>query len=432
MHPSEQIALIMLRIYERVLTTTSGGNISIIDEDENIWITPAGVDKGVLKPSDIVCVKKDGTLIGDHKPSSEYPFHLAIYKQRPEIKSIIHAHPPGIVAFSIARTIPDTSVLPQTRHLCGSLGYASYAMPGTDALGEQIAKEFEKGHSVVIMENHGAVIGGTDISNAYQKFESLETSVRTILCGSALGRSVALSEDKLLSYKKYIERKFPEQDATTSYSTQERTSRTQILKIVKRACKQGLMLGGYGSISARWNNDDFVITPNGVAKWDLTADDLVQVKEGKSEKNKTADPAALLHQEIYKKHKHVNAIIITQPVYLTSFAITGKDFNVRTIPETWIYLQDIRMAEYGAGYSENGEISELISEQSPVILVKNEGVIVTGNKLLQAFDYLEVAEFSAKSLVLSTSLGKMIPISDAEVEALGKVMGRWKNYDWKI
>ena len=432
MHPSEQIALIMLRIYDRVLTTTSGGNISIIDEDENIWITPAGVDKGLLKPADIVCVKKDGTVVGDHKPSSEYPFHLAIYKQRPDIKSIVHAHPPGIVAFSIARTIPDTSVLPQTRHLCGTVGYAPYAMPGTDALGEQIAREFAKGHSVVIMENHGAVIGGTDLSNAYQKFESMETSVKSILCGNTLGTNVSLSEDQLNAYSASLEKSFPEQEAGILYSSAERASRSQVIKIVNRACRQGLMLGGYGSVSTRWDKDDFVITPDAISRWDLTIEDLVQVKNGKSEKGKTPDRAVHLHQEIYKKHQHVNAIIITQPVHLTAFAITGKEFNVRTIPETWIYLQDILVAEYGAQFSENGEIANMVSEQSPVIIVKNEGVIVTANKLLQAFDYLEVAEFSAQSLVLSASLGKMIPISDDEVEALGKVMGRWKNYDWKI
>ncbi len=94
MHPREQITLIMKRIYNRVLTTTSGGNLSIIDENGDIWITPTGVDKGLMKPSDIVCVKADGTIIGDNKPSSEYPFHLAIYRERPDIRAIVHAHPP--------------------------------------------------------------------------------------------------------------------------------------------------------------------------------------------------------------------------------------------------------------------------------------------------------------------------------------------------
>ena len=96
MHPKDQITLVISRIYERGLTTTSGGNISIIDENGDIWVTPSAVDKGSLQPSDIVCVKPDGTVVGRHKPSSEFPFHKAIYKARPDIKAIIHAHPPEI------------------------------------------------------------------------------------------------------------------------------------------------------------------------------------------------------------------------------------------------------------------------------------------------------------------------------------------------
>lgn len=432
MHPREQITLVMFRIYERVLTTTSGGNLSIMDEEGNIWITPTGVDKGLLKPSDIVCVKKDGTIIGDHKPSSEYPFHLAIYKKRPDIKAIVHAHPPGMVAFSIVRKTPDTRILPQTYDLCGDVGYASYALPGTEALGQSIASEFEKGVSVVIMENHGTVIGGTDLSDAYQKFEAIEVSARSILYGNKIGTPVTLSDEQMKAHNSHLNCSLPVQSVKAHYRTLEREKRTEVLKIVRRACKQGLMLGAYGSVSARCSDDHFVITPAGASKWDLQLADLVQVKDGRRENGKVPDSAAMLHQQIYRKHPHVNAIIITQPIYLTAFAITGANFNVRTIPETWIYLQDVRMAEFGSLYGNDQNIAGLFSEESPLVIVKNECVIVTGTKLLQAFDYLEVAEFSAKSLVLSNSLGEMVPINDAEVEELGKVMGRWKNYEWKM
>ena len=80
MHPAEQIAIIIGRIYRSGMTTTSGGNLSIMDSNGDMWITPAGIDKGSLTPSDIMCVKADGTIVGPHRPSSEYPFHKAIYK----------------------------------------------------------------------------------------------------------------------------------------------------------------------------------------------------------------------------------------------------------------------------------------------------------------------------------------------------------------
>ncbi|MEE3391729.1 MAG: class II aldolase/adducin family protein, partial [Candidatus Cryptobacteroides sp.] len=115
MHPAEQIAIIIGRIYHGGMTTTTGGNVSIMDDNGDMWITPAGIDKGNLTPADIMCVKPDGTIIGPHRPSSEYPFHRAIYKMNPKAHSVIHAHPPGLVTFSIIHKVPDTSILPQAR-----------------------------------------------------------------------------------------------------------------------------------------------------------------------------------------------------------------------------------------------------------------------------------------------------------------------------
>lgn len=89
MHPADQITVVISRIYRSGLTTTSGGNISIKDENGDIWITPGGIDKGSLTPKDIICVKPDGTIIGPHKPSSEFPFHKAIYEMRPKMTAVI-------------------------------------------------------------------------------------------------------------------------------------------------------------------------------------------------------------------------------------------------------------------------------------------------------------------------------------------------------
>ena len=105
--------MVISRIYRRGLTTTSGGNISVIDEQGDIWVTPSGIDKGSLTIDDIVCVKADGSIVGRHKPSSEFPFHKAIYAARPDVKAIIHAHPPALVSFSIVRQIPNTKIFLQ-------------------------------------------------------------------------------------------------------------------------------------------------------------------------------------------------------------------------------------------------------------------------------------------------------------------------------
>ena len=118
---------------------------------------------------------------GHHKPSSEFPFHQAIYEARPDIRAIVHAHPPALVSFSIVRQIPNTNIIPQAKHICGPIGYAAYALPGGEELGDKIAGEFTKGFHAVIMENHGTVVGGSDLKDAYIRFETLEFSARTLI-----------------------------------------------------------------------------------------------------------------------------------------------------------------------------------------------------------------------------------------------------------
>ncbi len=194
MHPRDQITMIISRIYKRGMTTTSGGNISVIDENGDIWVTPSAVDKGSLRPSDIMCVKADGSITGRHKPSSEYPFHKAIYKMRPDIRAIIHAHPPALVSFSIVHEIPDTNIISQAKYICGPIGYASYELPGSELLGERIGQEFSKGFKAIIMENHGTVLGGYDLLDAFQRFETLEFCARTILYGKTIGMPQYLSD----------------------------------------------------------------------------------------------------------------------------------------------------------------------------------------------------------------------------------------------
>ena len=148
-HPADQLVMFMQRIYDKGLTTTSGGNLSILDDDGNIWITPAGVDKGTLSRHDIICVKPDGTQVGPHRPSSELPFHAAVYKMRPDLKAVLHAHPPALVSFSIARKLPDPDLMPSVQKMCPEVKMAVYAVPGSAQLGENIGKCFADNCDIV-------------------------------------------------------------------------------------------------------------------------------------------------------------------------------------------------------------------------------------------------------------------------------------------
>ena len=418
MHPADQLIVVISRIYRSGLTTTSGGNISIRDDNGDIWITPAGVDKGSLTRKDIVCVKADGSVVGIHRPSSEYPFHKAIYEMRPKMTAVIHAHPPALVAFSITHQIPDTNIIPQAKGVCGTIGFAPYDVPGSKDLGEKIANEFEMhpDYKAVIMENHGVVLCGDDMKDAYQRFETLEFCARTVINAQILGKPNYLTDEQIEQREKSFPSDFPH-FMNAVYPSDERDIREQIIKIVHRACDQGLMISSYGTVSVRWRGNDFLITPPGIPRWDMDAENIVQVKDGKVEAGKIPSRSVALHQEIYQSNPKINSIILTQPPHIMGFCTSGVKFNVRTIPESWIFLKDIPCLPFGMRYEDNKRITELLKEY-PAVLMENDSIIVTGDGLLNTFDRLEVAEFSAKSLIMGMSIGTLQPISDDEIEAL--------------
>ncbi|OJX90262.1 MAG: aldolase [Paludibacter sp. 47-17] len=417
MHPTEQINVIIGRIYRSGMTTTSGGNISIRDVNGDIWITPSGVDKGSLTTRDIVCVKADGSIVGPHKPSSEYPFHKAIYEARPELTAVIHAHPPGLVAFSIARQVPDTNIVPQARNICGEIGFAPYGCPGSVDLGEKIANEFRTGsYKAVIMENHGVVLGGSDMMDAYQRFETLEFCCRTIINSGRIGKANSLTEKQIAQYTNH----FPKNIVhfmDVDYPSDERALRSDMVRIIRRACDQGLMISTYGTVSVRWRDNDFLITPRDVARWDILPEDIVQIRNGMAEAGKVPSRSVALHHRIYQLNPHINSIITTQPTNLMAHAVSHQKFDVRTIPESWIFLQDVPSVPFGIGFSDTDKMAGLF-KTNRVVLVENDCVFVTGDKLLNTFDYLEVAEFSANSLVMASAVGALQPMGDKEIDEL--------------
>jgi L-fuculose-phosphate aldolase len=418
MHPAEQIRVVISRIYRSGMTTTSGGNISIKDENGDIWITPGSVDKGSLTTKDIVCVKTDGTVVGLHKPSSEFPFHKAIYEIRPHATAIIHAHPPALVSFSITKQIPNTNIIPQAKNICGTIGFAPYDVPGSADLGKKIASEFSthREYSAVIMENHGVVLCGEDMMDAYQRFETLEFCARTLINAKILGEPTCLTDEQIEQHERSLPVDFPV-FMNVSYPSDERAIRSEIVAIVRRACDQGLMISSYGTVSVRWRGNDFLITPPGVPRWDIEPHNIVQVKNAMVEVGKIPSRSVALHQAIYQSNPKINSIILTQPPHLMGFCTSGTKFNVRTIPESWILLKDVPTVRFGSQYENTQQIVDVL-RGVPAVLLANDSVVVTGDSLLQTFDRLEVAEFSAKSLIMANAIGTLSPISDREVEDL--------------
>jgi len=417
-HPRDQVVEIITRIYRARLTTTSGGNISVRDAEGNIWITPSAVDKGTLQSADIVCMGADGNKVsGIHQPSSEYLFHKLIYEARPDLNAIVHAHPPALVSFSTVRKVPSMNIIPQARKVCGEIGYAPYACPGTEELGDNIAEQFRKGFDSVVMENHGTVVGGRDIKEAFVRFETFEFSARTIINASIIGTPAYLTDEQIEVFESRIPGDMPELDHV-DHPKDELSIRRNIASIVQRSCAQGMMISSYGNISVRWQGDDFLITPRDMARSEMGPEDIVQVRDGKREPGKLPSRSVSVHQKIYQHNPHINSIITTQPTNLMAFGVARKKIDVRTIPESWVFLKDIPTLGFGIQYSEPDEIARSFGPDRPAILIENDGFIVTGDELLETFDRLEVAEFSARSLVMGHSLGELVPINEEQVAEL--------------
>jgi len=414
LHPREQLVLIMERIYQGEMTTLSGGNLSILDDNGDIWITPAGIDKGKLRPADIICVHPDGTAEGLHPPSSEFPFHKAIYARRHDIRAIVHAHPPAIVAYSLASVIPDTHIIPQANSVCGPIGIAPYAIPGSEALGQNIADTLAEGYNLVILENHGLVAAGHDLLSAFQRMETLDFCARTLINAQRLGGYRVLSPAQLNMFtsRQHILPEF----VVSGHSSAELALRQQITEIVHRACSRRLMISTEGVVSARIDQTSFLITPTGADRRSLGVEDIVLVRQGSREAGKLPSRSVLLHQRIYQDHPDIDCIITAQCPHAAAFAVTEASFDTKTIPESYIMLREVPQVPFSYLYSQPKAVSAAITPQSPVLLIQNDCVLTTGANILQAFDRLEVLEYTAMSLLNAQKLGGLRPISDQAIQ----------------
>ena len=417
LHPADQLVMLMERIYRYGMTTTSGGNLSILDDNGDIWITPGSVDKGSLSRKDIIQVKPDGTVIGIHKPSSEYPVHSRIYKSRPDIKAVLHAHPPALVAFSIVRQIPETRIIPNFVEICGNVSMAIYDVPGSTGLSVKVTNEFEKGNNVVMLENHGVFVGASDLFKAFMAFETLDYCARLQIEAAKIGKIRPLS-DKYIQISKEKQNVEMDEFVNKSISSEEREARREMCTLIKRAYDQQLFTSTQGTFSQRLSDGSFLITPYHKDRKYMEESDIVRIVGNWKEAGKMPSRSAMLHKKIYDKHPEINSIIIAHAPYVMTFAVTDCEFDSRTIPESYIMLRDVKKIPFGASFMQQDMVADMFDAMTPILIAENDCVIVTGSSLINAFDKLEVMEYSAKAIVSSKTLGDIVAITDEEVKDL--------------
>jgi len=282
LHPADQLVLMMNRIYQNGMTTTSGGNLSILDDNGDIWITPSGIDKGTLTRNDICRITEDGTVHGQHKPSVELPFHATIYKKRPDLRAVLHAHPPSLVAFSLARVLPDTHLVAGVYRTLGEITMAPYQVPGSQILGDSIADKFEKGFNIVVLENHGVCIGAFDLFEAFMKFETLETTANLEIIARKIGtpKSLIDNEINLTATREHL---IMDDFSLNTHSSEECAARRDMITLIHRSYRQKLFVSTQGTYSMRLSDGSFIITPYGIDRAYMDESDLVLIKNGMKE-----------------------------------------------------------------------------------------------------------------------------------------------------
>ena len=194
----EQIVEAGKRMKERFFVAANDGNISARLPGERFLITPTGVNKGDLDEGMLLTVDGKGDVLsGDLKPTSEMKMHLAVYRQRPDVEALVHAHPPTATGFATSRIRLDQDViLPEVVFGMGRIGFSEYGTPTTEQVPQAVSREIAE-CDALLLANHGALTVGTSVMQAYYRMETLEMYARIRLVTIQLGGPAALSEPEI-------------------------------------------------------------------------------------------------------------------------------------------------------------------------------------------------------------------------------------------
>src|SRR6476661_10203490 len=186
------------RMYARGYTASNDGNVSARLDAGRLLMTPKSVCKGFMSPDMMVITDLEGRkLAGDRDPSSEMQMHLEVYRQRPDARAVVHAHPPIATGFAVASIPLDRAVLAEVVTTLGSVPIAEYATPSTDELPEAVRK-YVKAHDGMLLANHGALTVGGDLYSAYYKMETIEHFAKISLVARMLGRENLISREEVM------------------------------------------------------------------------------------------------------------------------------------------------------------------------------------------------------------------------------------------
>lgn len=183
-------------LYDRSYVVAADGNVSIRLDENRVLATPTMTCKGRMAEDSLAVTDMDGKALSDKKASSELAMHLLIYKMRPDIKAVCHAHPPHGTAFAVAGLAIDKPILSEVILTLGCVPLTDYGTPSTDELTEAM-KPFVQHHNALLMANHGAVAYGENLWQAFDRLETLEHTAKIAILAKALGGANDLPKDAI-------------------------------------------------------------------------------------------------------------------------------------------------------------------------------------------------------------------------------------------
>ena len=186
-------------LYDRGYVAANDGNISVRVGEGRLLITPSGVSKGRMTPDMLLVTDLDGTVIeGNRHPSSEGKMHLEVYRGRPDLNAVVHAHPPVSTAFAVCRRGLET---PYLSELVAGLGQVpctpSFAMLSTEEVPQSV-RPYLADHNALLLANHGALAWGGDLWEAFDRLETVEHTAKIVLNAQLLGGGIPLTEEEVV------------------------------------------------------------------------------------------------------------------------------------------------------------------------------------------------------------------------------------------
>lgn len=200
----QEICEICHLLYERGYVVSNDGNVSARTPRGTVLITPSGVGKGRMTPDMLVETDLEGNILsGDRHPSSESKMHWMIYRERPDVQAVVHAHPPLSTAFAICRKPLKERYLAEMVVGLGEVPVTEFAMLSTDEVPNSI-KPFVQDHSAVLLANHGALTWGNSLLSAFDRMETVEQTAKVYYYVSQLGGGVEMTEEQADTLKSMV------------------------------------------------------------------------------------------------------------------------------------------------------------------------------------------------------------------------------------